>query len=149
MAQAGCGGSLSLRHGHEAQEVFDSSRHGCARWRSRWSHVIVRDNLYDKAFVETWTVGFKEYAEYVKDKTPAWAEKITSIPAKTIERLAKELGPPRRPAWCVERSRPAQQRRAGRAGHRHAGGLAQRLTGPARWLCPTRSGQQARPLRSG
>ena len=29
--QAGCGGSLSLRHGHEAQEVFDSSRHG---WRA-------------------------------------------------------------------------------------------------------------------
>ena len=41
-----------------------------------------------------------------------------------------------------ERSRPAQQRRAGRAGHRHAGGLAQRLTGPARWLCPTRSGNK-------
>lgn len=54
-------------------------------------HVIIRDTLYDKAFVETWTVGFKEYAEYVKDKTPAWAEQITGVPAATIERLAQEL----------------------------------------------------------
>ncbi len=54
-------------------------------------HVIVRDKLYDKKFVESWTVGFKEYAAYVKDKTPAWAEKITTVSAKTIERLARDL----------------------------------------------------------
>jgi thiosulfate reductase/polysulfide reductase chain A len=54
-------------------------------------HVIIRDNLYDKEFVEKWTVGFKEYSEFVKDKTPQWAEQITSVPAKTIERLAKEV----------------------------------------------------------
>lgn len=54
-------------------------------------HVIVRDGLHDKAFVEDWTEGFDEYAEYVKDKTPAWAEKITSVPAATIERLAREV----------------------------------------------------------
>ncbi|MBI3985959.1 MAG: molybdopterin-dependent oxidoreductase [Lentisphaerae bacterium] len=63
-------------------------------------HVIVRDKLYDKAFVENWTVGFKEYAEYVKDKTPAWAEKITSIPADTIERLAKEVAAAK--AACID-----------------------------------------------
>ena len=54
-------------------------------------HVIVREGLYDKEFVERWTTGFPEYAEYVKDKTPAWAEKITSVPAKVIERIAREL----------------------------------------------------------
>lgn len=54
-------------------------------------HVIIRDGLYDKAFVEKWTVGFAEYAEYVKDKTPQWAETITSVPAKSIERVAREL----------------------------------------------------------
>ncbi|MGK5087122.1 molybdopterin-dependent oxidoreductase [Bdellovibrionota bacterium FG-2] len=63
-------------------------------------HVIVRDKLYHKEFVEQWTVGFKEYAEYVKDKTPQWAEKITTIPAKTIERLAKELAKAKAP--CVD-----------------------------------------------
>ena len=33
-------------------------------------HVIVRDKLYDEAFVKEWTVGFEQYADYVKDKTP-------------------------------------------------------------------------------
>jgi thiosulfate reductase/polysulfide reductase chain A len=54
-------------------------------------HVIVRDGLWDKAFVAQWTTGFEEYAEYVKDKTPEWAERITSVKAKTIERIAREL----------------------------------------------------------
>ena len=54
-------------------------------------HVIIRDKLYDKDFVEKWTVGFDQYAAYVKDKTPQWAEEITTIKASRIERLAKEL----------------------------------------------------------
>jgi thiosulfate reductase/polysulfide reductase chain A len=54
-------------------------------------HVIVRDQLYDADFVQNWTVGFDEYAAYVQDKTPEWAEEITTVPAETIERLAREL----------------------------------------------------------
>jgi len=54
-------------------------------------HVIIRDGLYDKEFVEQWTTGFDEYAAYVKDKTPQWAEEITTIPASRIERLATEF----------------------------------------------------------
>jgi thiosulfate reductase/polysulfide reductase chain A len=54
-------------------------------------HVIVRDGLWDKEFVARWTTGFEEYAEFVKDKTPEWAEQITSVKAKTIERVAREL----------------------------------------------------------
>ena len=55
------------------------------------AHVIIRDELYDKAFVDTWTVGFDDYAAYVADKTPEWAEDITSVKAAKIERLATEL----------------------------------------------------------
>jgi thiosulfate reductase/polysulfide reductase chain A len=54
-------------------------------------HVIIRDGLYDKDFVATWTTGFEEYAAYVKDKTPEWAEQITSVRARTIERVAREF----------------------------------------------------------
>jgi thiosulfate reductase/polysulfide reductase chain A len=54
-------------------------------------HVIVRDGLWDKEFVAKWTTGFDEYAEYVKDKTPEWAEQITSVRARTIERVARDL----------------------------------------------------------
>ena len=55
------------------------------------AHVIIREGLYDKDFVKHWTVGFEEYAAYVKDKTPAWAEAITTVKAATIERIAREL----------------------------------------------------------
>ncbi|MBI5779028.1 MAG: molybdopterin-dependent oxidoreductase [Planctomycetes bacterium] len=55
------------------------------------AQVIISENLHDKPFIDEWTVGFDKYAEYVKDKTPEWAEKITTVPAETIRRLAKEL----------------------------------------------------------
>jgi thiosulfate reductase/polysulfide reductase chain A len=55
------------------------------------AHVIIRDQLYDRRFVQQWTVGFDRYARYVADKTPRWAEQVTSVPAATIERLAREL----------------------------------------------------------
>lgn len=56
------------------------------------AHVIIRDKLYDEAFIGEWTVGFEKFARYVKDKTPRWAEPITTIPAATIERIAREFG---------------------------------------------------------
>lgn len=55
------------------------------------AHVIIRDGLYDKDFVERWTYGFDRFADYVKDKTPAWAEEITSVPAATMVRVAREF----------------------------------------------------------
>jgi len=54
-------------------------------------HVIIRDHLYDEDFVRNWTVGFDEYASHVQDKTPKWAEAVTSVPAETIERIAREF----------------------------------------------------------
>lgn len=55
------------------------------------AHVIIRDQLYDKEFVENWTTGFAEFSEFVKDKTPEWAERITTVRAAAMERLAREL----------------------------------------------------------
>jgi len=54
-------------------------------------NVIVSEKLYDEAFVKEWVVGFDEYAAFVRDKTPEWAEKITTVPAATIRRLAREV----------------------------------------------------------
>ncbi|MBI2608987.1 MAG: molybdopterin-dependent oxidoreductase [Deltaproteobacteria bacterium] len=54
-------------------------------------HVIIQEDLHDKKFIEQWTVGFEKYKDYVKDKTPEWAEKITTVPAKTIRRIAREF----------------------------------------------------------
>jgi thiosulfate reductase/polysulfide reductase chain A len=55
-------------------------------------HVLIRKDLVNKDFINEWCVGFEEYAKYVADKTPEWAEKITSVPAKTIEKIATEMG---------------------------------------------------------
>lgn len=55
------------------------------------AHVILREGLYDRGFVANWTYGLDRFAEYVKDKTPLWAEKITSVSAETIESVAHDF----------------------------------------------------------
>src|SRR3989339_855816 len=55
------------------------------------ANVIIREGLQDQTFIDEWTSGFDQYKEYVKNKTPKWAEKITTVPAKTIERIAIEF----------------------------------------------------------
>lgn len=55
------------------------------------SHILIRDDLYDEAFVDEWTLGFDEFAEYVKDFTPEYVSKVTGIPEDTIEDLAERI----------------------------------------------------------
>ena len=60
------------------------------------AHVMITESLHDQGFLDTFTVGFNRFREYVLGiedgiaKTPAWAEAITGVPAVTIERLARE-----------------------------------------------------------
>jgi anaerobic selenocysteine-containing dehydrogenase len=55
------------------------------------SHILIRDGWVDQAFVEDWTLGYDEFADYVKDFTPESVSEITGIPAATIEELAHEI----------------------------------------------------------
>lgn len=55
------------------------------------SHVLVKEELYDKDFIANYTLGFEEYAKGLIEYTPEWAEGITGIPADTIARLAREM----------------------------------------------------------
>ncbi|MBI4965848.1 MAG: molybdopterin-dependent oxidoreductase [Desulfomonile tiedjei] len=54
-------------------------------------NVIVKEKLYDAAFVERWVTGMKELVAFVEPYTPEWAEKETGIPAKQIVTIAHEL----------------------------------------------------------
>jgi anaerobic selenocysteine-containing dehydrogenase len=55
-------------------------------------HVILRDDLQDSGFIETWTnVGVKELKEHYKQYTPEWASKLSGVPVETIERIAREF----------------------------------------------------------
>ena len=44
-------------------------------------HVIIKEDLYDKKFVEEWTYGFDKLVPHVEQYTPEWAEKITGVKA--------------------------------------------------------------------
>ena len=73
------------------------------------AHVMIAEDLYDKDFVSTHTVGFDEsnlpegapanssWMAYVLgkadgvEKTPEWAAEITGIPADRIVKLAREM----------------------------------------------------------
>ena len=75
---------------------------------SAMAYVMIKENLYDAGFVDKYCIGFDEsqmpegaeeaesYEDYIlgyRDgvaKTPAWAEKITTIPQNTIARIARE-----------------------------------------------------------
>jgi len=54
-------------------------------------HVWLRDNKYDKKFIEQYAVGLEELKQSVKDTTPLWQEGITGIKADKIERIANEI----------------------------------------------------------
>lgn len=52
-------------------------------------HVIINEGLYDKKFIEKWTIGFEKLKEHVKECTPEWASKITSVDSGQIVKVAR------------------------------------------------------------
>jgi biotin/methionine sulfoxide reductase len=75
-------------------------------------HVLYSEGLYDRAFLDKCTVGFDKFAPSLKDKTPEWAEKITSIPASRIRSLAREMAATRTTVsigWSLQRSHHGEQ----------------------------------------
>ena len=54
-------------------------------------NVMVKEELYDKAFVTEKTVGFEQLGDEIINYPPEWAEKVCDIPAATIVRIAREM----------------------------------------------------------
>ena len=54
--------------------------------------VLIDENLYDRDFVEKWTVGFEELCDYLKEHSLEWAEKITGVPKEKIREAARLYG---------------------------------------------------------
>jgi anaerobic selenocysteine-containing dehydrogenase len=52
-------------------------------------NAIIREGLYDKEFVEKWTVGFDKLKEHVKNYAPEEVEKICGVPAADIKKFAR------------------------------------------------------------
>jgi len=77
------------------------------------AYVIIKENLQDQAFLDKYTVGFDKFRDYVLgiedgiEKTPAWAEPITGVPAPTIKQLAIEYATTK-PAALMDCQGPAR-----------------------------------------
>jgi len=60
------------------------------------AYVIISENLHDKHFIDSYTVGFEKFRDYVLGKedgvakTPEWAAAISGIKSETIANLARE-----------------------------------------------------------
>ncbi len=56
------------------------------------AHVIISEDLFDKAFVKDWSVGFDAYKKVVLSQySPKDVSKTTGIPTETIQRIAREF----------------------------------------------------------
>jgi formate dehydrogenase alpha subunit len=58
-------------------------------WLNGMMHVIIREELYAREYVESRTVGFDELKKAVADYTPERVEEITGIPAKQLVDAAR------------------------------------------------------------
>ncbi len=56
------------------------------------AHVLIEENLLDRAFIEARTENFDGIVAAVADCTPAWAEAISGVPVATIEEAARIYG---------------------------------------------------------
>lgn len=60
------------------------------------AYVMIDEDFYDHHFIETYTLGFEQFKDYVVGeedgvrKTPLWAEDISGVPAGTIKKLARD-----------------------------------------------------------
>ncbi len=52
-------------------------------------HVVIREGLYDRSFVDRWTVGFDELKKHIEQYPPEAVEEITWLPASLIRDAAR------------------------------------------------------------
>jgi len=105
------------------------------------AHLLIKWDLYDRDFVENWTTGFDEFAAFVADKTPEWAEQITGVPAATTRRIARDMAN-MRPAVVDVWSGPGQHSNAVQGGRAIAilNALLSNVDRPGGMMNPERKG---------
>lgn len=56
-----------------------------------WINVIIHENLYDRDYVEKYTMGFEQLRAHVEKMTPEWAYGITTIKPHIIRETARAM----------------------------------------------------------
>ncbi|MGE5354092.1 MAG: molybdopterin-containing oxidoreductase family protein [Acidobacteriota bacterium] len=73
-----------------------------------WMNVLLKENLYNKEYVEKYGFGFDQFSFEISAYTPEWAYPITGIEPEVIRETAREMArykpstlvhPGRRSAW--------------------------------------------------
>ncbi len=82
------------------------------------AHVLYTEKLHDQKFLDTYTVGFDKFKAYLlgetdgQPKTPAWAERISGVPAHLIAQLARDMARSRTmimAGWATQRQDHGEQ----------------------------------------
>jgi biotin/methionine sulfoxide reductase len=82
------------------------------------AHTLLVENLHDVKFLERYTVGFRQFSDYLTGrndgciKDARWAAELTEIPADTICRLARRMASTRTflmANWSLQRSDHGEQ----------------------------------------
>lgn len=56
-----------------------------------WIHVIIYEELYDKAYIAQYATGLDQLRKHVRTMTPEWAYGITTITPDVIRKTAREM----------------------------------------------------------
>ena len=81
------------------------------------ANVIIGEGLYDREFVQNYTLGFEEYCAYVAQFTPRAAEEITGVHADQIIEAAR-LYATTKPASLMNSASPTTHHTNGLQNHR-------------------------------
>ena len=55
------------------------------------TYKLIKEEIYDKAYVKKYTTGFEELKKHVANFTPEWAYGITTIKPEEIRKTAREM----------------------------------------------------------
>ncbi len=83
------------------------------------AHTLVKEDLYDKKFLDTYALGFEEFLKYVQgetedkiEKTPEWASEICGVSADKIREFARLIASDRTQllfGWSIQRQQHGEQ----------------------------------------
>jgi biotin/methionine sulfoxide reductase len=82
------------------------------------AHTLIAEDRHDRAFLDTYTVGFERLRAYVlgeddgQPRDAAWASAITQVPAEAIRGLARRMAAGRTmiaASWSVQRADHGEQ----------------------------------------
>jgi biotin/methionine sulfoxide reductase len=75
-------------------------------------HVLVAEDLHDRAFLERCCAGVDRFLATLEDSTPEWAQEISGIPAATLRDLARRMAARRTmiaTTWSLQRTEHGEQ----------------------------------------